>query len=173
MYAVKCARQSLPSLPLLHVLKVWWPMKQRAHIDIGRSWLRNVSASRNKKLPEELGAAKKKKKKTTAAQTKAPKGGLSFGWTAFKNAPSLLWIFLKWLFYFFPLHNIGTELKCLQIQRKCCVLYIYVSVILTKTSSGQHGHVLLDHGCSSVGLDWGSNSCAWFQCSVKSAATDN
>lgn len=43
--------------------------------------------------------------------------------------------------FFFFLH-IGTELKWLQIQRKFCMLYIYVSVILTKTSSGQHGHVL-------------------------------
>lgn len=45
---------------------------------------------KKQKAARGVGCSKKRKKKTTAAQTKAPKGGLSFGWTAFKNAPSLL-----------------------------------------------------------------------------------
>lgn len=83
------------------------------------------------KLPEELGVVK-----TTAAQTKPPKEGLSFGWTEFKMhyhcCEFKMAVFL----------HISTELKWLQIQKIIFVLYIYVSVILTKTNSGQYGHIL-------------------------------
>lgn len=114
--SVKCARQSLPSLPLLHDWSVMAHETKSTHRYIGCSWLRNVSTTRTK-LPEELGVVK-----TTAAQTKPPKGGLSFGWTEFKMhyhcCEFKMAVFL----------HISTELKWLQIQRYFFVCYTFMSV---------------------------------------------
>lgn len=157
--SVKCARQSLPSLPLLHVWSMMAHETKSTHRYIDCCWLRNVSTSRTN-LPDDSSAVK-----TTPAQTKPPKGGLSFGWIEFK---------MHYHCYEFKMAvflHISTVVKMAANPKIHFVGFLhYVSEIHTKTNSGRYGHVLWfllasmstrsiwDHGCSSVGSHCSCNA---------------